>query len=174
MQLNWLIYVSIQSRAVLPNLGLKQQQVYRGSFGRLHIAKLQALLEIKTRQTEALFARHILFRIMMYLTENNKVNSLLCHSIIMRWAISQLAIIMRTISEKQSKKVEIYLILASIICVVLVLVRECFSQLHIGVGLYIGIMVTFLFEGVCIRLIRHHHNHDMSWTWRNLYLHPVN
>lgn len=58
IQLNWLIYVNIQSRAVLPNLGLKQQ-VYRGSFGRLHFAKLEALLETKTRQTEALFARHI-------------------------------------------------------------------------------------------------------------------
>lgn len=74
MLLNWLIYVNIQSRAVLPNLGLKQQQVYRGSFGRLHIAKLQALLETKTRQTEALFARHIVFRIMMHLTESDKVH----------------------------------------------------------------------------------------------------
>ena len=52
MQLNWLIYVNIQSRAVLPNLGLKQQQVYRGSFGRLHFAKLETLLETKRQDKQ--------------------------------------------------------------------------------------------------------------------------
>lgn len=101
MQLNWLIYVNIQSRAVLLNHGLKQQ-ICRGSFGRLHIEKEEALLDTKTRQ--ALFAGPIVFEIMMHLTENDKVYFWLCHSIVRRWGELEVSVCRLVMMGNISKK----------------------------------------------------------------------
>lgn len=101
MQLNWLIYVNIQSRAVLLNHGLKQQ-ICRRSFGRLHIEKEEALLDTKTRQ--ALFAGPIVFEIMMHLTENDKVYFWLCHSIVRRWGELEVSVCRLVMMGNISKK----------------------------------------------------------------------
>lgn len=143
MQLNWLIYVNTGSRAVLPNLGLKQQ-VYRGSFGRLHIAKLRALLETQTRQTEALFARHIVLRIMMHLTESKQLWFSYCVPALWDYEVScQSAgvdgVMTGNICGETAEQSTCVLIMASSTCVVLVLTHDlrniCMSYSEFGVVL---------------------------------------
>lgn len=92
-----------------------QTQICRGSFGRLHIEKEEALLDTKTRQ--ALFAGPIVFEIMMHLTENDKVYFWLCHSIVRRWGELEVSVcrlvMMGNISKKKQHNCPIPLSMSS-------------------------------------------------------------